>query len=219
MDLKIKDVAELLALSEETIARLVSEGQLPAYRMEDELRFSPEEIENWVLSQKLSFKEEEAPKANHLQFSLYRALYRGDAISLPATSKQELIQGAMAYMAQRYDLDADVLTDLFLDREQMMSTALGEGIAVPHTRDFLLETHFDVVLTVYPEKPLDWEALDGKPVHTLFFLFACEDKHHLHLLSKIAHLSAKRETRAFFQTRPSKEHLLAHVKTWEGALK
>mgnify|MGYP003330610149 CR=1 FL=1 len=48
MDLKIKDVAELLNVSETTIRRWLVGGQIPAYRLNHQYRFSRLEIENWM---------------------------------------------------------------------------------------------------------------------------------------------------------------------------
>lgn len=223
MDLKIKDVAELLNISETTVRRWLAEGKIPAYRINRQYRFSRSEIEDWLLQKKLDGGEFEEyddthPKGN-MQFSLYRALYRGEVLDgVTGQTKEEVIRKTMHYMGERFDLDPEVLTDLFLDREQMMPTALGHGIAVPHTRDFLLDTHYDVIMVVYPKNPIDFRALDGEPVHTLFFLFACEDRHHLNLLAKTAHICVNEKTRAFFHTRPSKERLLDYVKHWENAL-
>ncbi|HSX25884.1 MAG TPA: PTS sugar transporter subunit IIA, partial [Chlamydiales bacterium] len=62
-------------------------------------------------------------------------------------------------------------------------------------------------------------ALDNQPVHTLFFLFACDDKRHLHLLAKLAHLSSKPENLTFLQTHPSKAELLEMIKNWEANIK
>ena len=53
MDLKIKDVAELLNVSETTIRRWLAEGKIPAYRLHHQYRFSRIEIENWMLSCRL----------------------------------------------------------------------------------------------------------------------------------------------------------------------
>ena len=220
MDLKIKDVTELLSVSEEAVRRWLAEGSIPSYKIEGEARFSRTEIEDWLMQHKLGPEfEEELVQQGNRQFNLYRALYRGDVlIDVPGESKEDIFRQAMQHMAELHSLDAEVLTDLFLDRERMMSTALGSGIAVPHTRDFLLDTHFDVVLTVYPKVPLPFDALDGEPVHTLFFLFACEDTHHLNLLSKVAHLNVNEKARAFLGTKPSKERLLEYVKQWESSL-
>ncbi len=229
MDLKIKDVAELLNISETTLRRWISEGKIPAYRLNRQYRFSRSEIEDWLIQHKLDaafseeptdeIKDETVRQGNNLQFSLYRAIYRGEVISeITANSKEAIICQTMERMATRFDLDAEVLTDLFLDREKMMPTTLGHGIGVPHTRDFLLNTHYDVMEVVYPQQPIDYGALDGEPVHTLFFLFACDDRHHLNLLAKLAHLNNNEKTRAFFRTKPSKERLLEFVKHWESSL-
>ncbi|MCP5469476.1 MAG: PTS sugar transporter subunit IIA [Chlamydiales bacterium] len=220
MDLKIKDVAELLNISETTVRRWLAEGKIPAYRLNRQYRFSRPEIEDWLLRQKLDTAEEEhKTEVGNMQFSLYRALYRGFVLTdVEGSSKEEIIGHTMEEMAQKFDLDAAVLTDLFLDREKMMSTALGHGVAVPHTRDFLLNTHFDVVVTVYPKLPLDFAALDGQSVHTLFFLFASDDRNHLNLLAKVAHLCSHEKSRAFLQSKPGKERLLEFVKHWESGL-
>lgn len=228
MDLKIKDVAELLNISETTVRRWLVDGKIPAYRLNRQYRFSRAEIEDWLMQQKLdvAFSEkpnhsakEEPAKANNLQFSLYRAIYRGEVLgSVQGSSKEEIIRHTMEHMATGFDLDAEVLTDLFLDRERMMPTGLGYGIGVPHTRDFLLNTHYDVIEVVYPEKPIEYGALDGEPVNVLFFLFASEDRHHLNLLAKLAHLCASEEARSFFRTKPNKEHLLDYIKQWETSL-
>lgn len=227
MDLKIKDVAELLNISETTVRRLLNDGKIPAYRINRQYRFSRSEIEKWLMEQKLFGSEREskneiAPlvKAGNMQFSFYRAIYRGAVLpDLPLRTKEEIIRYTMGYMSTHFGLDAGVLTDLFLDREKLMSTGLGHGLAVPHTRDFLLDTHYDVVLTVYPEEPIEYGSLDDEPVHTLFFLFASDDKNHLHLLAKIAHLTSQDKARSFLRTKPSKEELLEYVKHWESSLK
>lgn len=220
MDLKIKDVAELLNISESTVRKWLSEGKIPAYRLNRQYRFNRSEIEDWVMRQKLnSFEEKDsAQPTGALQFSLYRGINRGDVLTIGFSKKEDIIAEAMKFMAKRFDLDATVLTELFLDRERLMPTGLGFGIGVPHTRDFLLDTHFDVVLVVYPKTPIDYGALDNEPVHTLFFLFAAEDKNHLHLLSKVAHLSSNEKARSFLKTKPSKESLLDYVKNWETTL-
>lgn len=223
MDLEIRDVAELLSVSEQTIKHWLSEGKIPYYRMDEQIRFSRAEIEDWLMEKKfneqMGFEDDLSHRrqvAGNRQFSLYRALHKG-RVWAPRVemTKEEIIRWTMEQMANHFELDAAVLSDLFLDREQMAPTALGAGIAVPHTRDFLLNRHFDVIEVVYPVFPLDYGALDHRPVHTLFFLFASEDRQHLHLLAKLAHLCSSEETRTFLQTKPPKDKLLEYVKSCE----
>jgi PTS system nitrogen regulatory IIA component len=227
MDLKLKDVIELLNVSETTIKRWISDGKIPYYRLNNQYRFSRSEIENWVLSCKQGgdfspFDEEESPKEKlgTQQFGLYRAIHKGGVYSdIPGDTKEEVIRAAMQQIARDLHLDAEVITELLLDRESLMPTALSNGIGVPHTRDFLLQESYDVIAVVFPAKPIEYGALDGQPVHTLFFLFACDDKRHLHLLAKLAHLSSKPENLAYLKRHPTKAHLLDYIKNWEANIK
>lgn len=226
MDLKLKDVAELLDVSENTIRRWIAEGKIPYYRLNNQLRFSRSEIENWVLSSKqergfMPFEgEEQEARLGTQQFGLYRAIHKGGVYSnVPGATKEEVICEAMKLISADLQLDPEMITELLLDRERLMPTSLSHGVGVPHTRDFLLQESYDVVAIVFPETPIEYGALDGLPVHTLFFLFACDDKRHLHLLAKLAHLSSEKENLQFMRTHPEKTELLEYIKNWETHLK
>lgn len=233
MDLTIDDVAEMLNVSEGTVRTWIEDG-MPAYRIQDQHRFNRLEIEEWVLNQKRDpeadtspFQRNE-PEEQGLEagpggfnyFGLYRALHKGDIYrDIPGNTKEEVIGEAMNLIAGNLGLDAEVMTHLLLDRENLMPTALNNGIAVPHTRDFLLSRHVDMVSVVFPEKPIEYGALDNQPVHTLFFLFACDDRRHLGLLAKLAHLASQPSFLELLKTRPSKQELLETVKEWENLVK
>ena len=219
MDLEIKDVAELLSVSEGTIQRWLAEGKIPAYLMNQQYRFSRIEIENWMMSGQLHSSQEEKgnQKGGMQHFSLYRAIHKGEVFThVTGDKKEEIIRKTMDLVAPKLGIDADVFSELLLDREELMPTALSNGIAVPHTRDFLLPSAFDVIVVVFPEVPIEYGALDGKPVHTLFFLLSTNDKKHLHLLAKLAHLSSQEAALDLLRTKPTKEVLLDFIKDWEG---
>ena len=236
MDLKIKDVADLLNVSEETIQQWIADGKIPAYGINQHYRFSRTEIENWVISHKLAKTHGSSPfgetkkiedsdalseknSGGIKQFGLFRAIHKGGVLHhVPGKTKEEVIRSTMKMVAKDLHVDAEVLIDLLLDRESLMPTALNNGIGVQHTRDSLLNAHHDVGICAVPKEPLQYGALDNEPVHTLFFLFACEDKRHLHLLAKIAHLSNHINSLSFLHSKPSKELLLDFIKDWEGRI-
>jgi nitrogen PTS system EIIA component len=240
MDLKIKDVAELLNVSETTIRRWLSDGKIPAYRLNHQFRFSREEIQNWVmsckmgnaddsqdvqvLSEKIDIKDKKtkdllANKIGSQAYSLFRAIYKGGLISgVEGNTKEQVISESVKIIAKNLSLDAQGLTELLMERENLMPTSLNHGIGVPHTRDFLLPKSHDVVIVVFPKNPIDYGAIDGQKVHTLFFLFACDDKRHLHLLAKLAHLTKNEQALSFFQTKPSQNEVLQYIKSWEAKL-
>jgi len=226
MDLKLDDVAELLNVSPSTVMKWLDEGLIPSYSINQQPRFSRQEIESWMLTRKAQplespasheASEPEYSTKGWQQFCLFRAIHKGMVlINSSGRTKEAIIAETMQQAAGSLNLDAQVLTDLLLDREKMMSTAINQGIAVPHTRDFLLKSHHDLLIVVFLEKPIDWGAMDRKETHTLFFLFACDDRHHLNLLAKLAHLSSDESALAKLQERPQKEELLQFVKHWEA---
>lgn len=240
MDLKIKDVAELLNVSEVTIQRWLTDGKIPAYCINNQYHFNQVEIEDWLMAHKgkngrssfLSNQQNSeettlggdcgtttVSAGGSKQFSLYRAIHKGNVLhNVPGNTKEEVIRQAMKQIALNLPIDAEIVSELLLERESLQSTALNSGIAIPHTRDFFLHTNLDVVTIVFPENLIDYGALDGQPVHTLFFLFASDDRRHLHLLAKIAHLSSQAATLDLLKTKPNKNQLLEYIKDWEGRI-
>lgn len=239
MDLKIKDVAELLSVSTTTIRRWLKEGKIPAYQLHHQYRFSKSEIEDWMLKCKLKLSkdgfspfeekqiypvQEDDPdrsKGGMQMFSLYRAIAKGGVVvEGNGKTKQQFIQDTMRQVAPKLGLDAELLTELLMDREELMPTGLNHGIAVPHTRETVIRPpSSDFVVVAFPKQPLDWGALDGQPVHTALFLFSSTDKTHLHLLSKLAHLSSREDAIRFLSAKPSQEQLLSYVKDWEATIR
>lgn len=241
MDLKIKDVAELLNVSETTIRRWLTDGKIPAYRINHQYRFSRIEIENWMMGCKLKSNEmggslfnetqiyppkeekeghEAAARGGMQHFCLYRAIHQGDVFStIPGITKEEIIRNTTKAISQKLNVDAEVLSELLIDREKLMPTALNNGIAVPHTRDFLRKGPLDMVFVVYPEQPIEYGALDGIPVYALFFLFAGNDKGHLQLLAKLAHFASNPKALEFLQIKPNKKEFLDYIRSWEGQVR
>ncbi|MBS0635772.1 MAG: PTS sugar transporter subunit IIA [Verrucomicrobia bacterium] len=222
MDLELQEVAGLLNVPENVLLKWVSDGKVPSYNINGHFRFSRQEIETWVMS-KDALKEDDLesvkPSNGPLRYNLFRALNNGDVFTdIEADTKQALIRTTMQRLAPSLRLDADVLYELFMDRENLVSTAVGNGIAIPHARDFLMAGHRDAVAVVFLQKPINYGALDGQPVHTLFFLLASDDKRHLALLSKIAHLASTPDMLKQFSKRPQKAELLDIIKTWETKL-
>ncbi len=236
MDLKLKDVAELLNVSETTIRRWLKDGLIPGYLLNHQYRFSKSEIEDWILKCRLKTTDDpkETLEAKHIylqdieplkgrgsfSFGLYRAMVKGGVFrDIPGETKEEIIQHAMKRLAPNLGFDPEVVAELLLDREALSPTALNNGVAVPHTRDSILEhPGSDFVVTVFPQHPLEYGSLDGNLVHTLFFLFSSTDKSHLQLLAKIAHFSSQKKNLDLLSSKPSQELLWSFMKDWESQL-
>ncbi len=109
-----------------------------------------------------------------------------------------------------------VLIDALLSREEMMSTAIGNGIAIPHVRLFdSTNLKEDIVVVAYLFEPIDWKAPDGKPIHTLFFVLAADETRHLQILAEIAQLASDEDFVDFLKTMPSREALIERIRQIE----
>ncbi len=94
-------------------------------------------------------------------------------------------------------------------REDIMSTGLGMGVAVPHAKIPELQEFF--VVCGILENPVDWDSLDGDPVDLIFLIGGPENrqKDYLMLLSKITLVIKNRETRKALRSASCPEDFVA----------
>ncbi len=83
------------------------------------------------------------------------------------------------------------LYEKLLQREQLGSTAIGEGVAIPHCK--MKEVKNPIVLLAISRKSVDFQSLDGKPSYVFFLVVSSPDNPSLNLqiLAAIAHLVRK----------------------------
>ena len=104
------------------------------------------------------------------------------------TKKQVLEELIESLLTQKPQLDRDRLMSVLLERERLGSTGIGDGIAIPHGK---LKDLDQLVLSFgRSSQGVDFESMDGKPVHLFFLLVAPENCAGIHLraLAKIARL-------------------------------
>jgi PTS system nitrogen regulatory IIA component len=95
-----------------------------------------------------------------------------DAIktSLPGGNKRSLIQQLANLAAQRLGIEAATVTAAVNDREQLGSTGFGHGVAIPHAKiDGLAQIY---CLFARLGEPVDYKAIDGRPVDLVFLLLS-----------------------------------------------
>ncbi len=129
-----------------------------------------------------------------------------------STALRKLIQSVPLSLS----LNKEELFNALLSREEMMSTAIGNGIAIPHVRLFdSMSLQEDIVVVAYLFEPVDWVAPDDKPVHTLFFVLAADETRHLQILAEIAQLASEEDFVEFLRTMPAKEALIERIQQLE----
>ena len=84
-------------------------------------------------------------------------------------------------------MDQDFLLRVLLAREALESTGIGDGIAIPHVRNpVVLHVSRPMITLCFLEQAVDYGALDGKPVNTVFSLISPTVRAHLRLLSRLS---------------------------------
>src|SRR5574337_1591919 len=108
-------------------------------------------------------------------------------LSLNATNKADAISEMVQKLVDTgYVTDFDTFKDGILAREALTSTGLGEGIAMPHSKNAAVKEA--VVLFAKKDGGLDYESLDGQPTD-LFFMIAAPDGANDTHLAALAELS------------------------------
>jgi len=131
-------------------------------------------------------------------------------------SFKEAVRSLVSIVKLPNSIDRKVLFNALLSREEMMSTAIGNGIAIPHVRLFdSMSLQEDIVVVAYLFEPVDWVAPDDKPVHTLFFVLAADETRHLQILAEIAQLASDEDFVEFLRTMPAKEALIERIQQVE----
>lgn len=115
---------------------------------------------------------------------------------LEAGSRKRALEAASDLLAANHpDLSARALFDELMSRERLGSTALGDGVAIPHCR-----IRCDGILGVFLKltDPVDYDAPDGDPVDLLFVLVVPpeEASAHLEVLATLARVFQAADNRA-----------------------
>jgi PTS system nitrogen regulatory IIA component len=155
------------------------------------------------------------------ELGLVELLNRGGVFyGIGGGSPQEALTNFFERISVPPSLDKKLLLDAVLEREALMPTAVGNGIALPHPRNPLISNAEDQFVSVgFLESNVHWKALDGKPVHTAILIVSASAKLHLHILSRINFFCQQESFRKLLKIRSSREEICKAIeeaeKTWK----
>ncbi len=191
MQLTVQDVAELLKVSEKTVYRWVNERSLPGYRVSGQYRFNRAELLEWATSRRIHVSPEifQEPESSSVPLPGFADALQAGGIfyRLSGNDKESALRSVVDHMRLPEEVDRDFLLRVLLAREALASTGIGDGIAIPHVRNpIVLHVPRPMICLCFLENPVEFGALDGRPVHALFSLISPTVRAHLHLLSRLA---------------------------------
>ncbi|HQV30242.1 MAG TPA: PTS sugar transporter subunit IIA [Calditrichia bacterium] len=121
-----------------------------------------------------------------------------DLIKIPLTGKGKtgVITELLEWLSQHHSLeDSQKVLAQILEREEIMTTGVGNGVAIPHCKTNTV-TDFVIALGIHPGG-VAFKSLDGKPAHIIFMLVGPDSQPgaHIRLLSRISRIISDNATR------------------------
>ena len=132
--------------------------------------------------------------------------------ALQATEKRAILEELASYMAGRHPrIDRDTLARVLIEREQLASTAIGEGVAIPHGK---LSSVSEIVACLgRAPTGVEFDSMDGQPTYLFFVLVAPESSTgaHLKALARISRVFKDPEFRRRLLDAPDAEAMYTVV--------
>ena len=197
----IQELARLLGMDARLVERMAQRGEIPCQKIGGQLRFNRAAITEWLQHRMGSMSDDhlagvDAGMTAHRETNPEDAIIipqlRLDAISthLPARTRDSVLR-ELTKMATNTGLlyDAEELLEALNQREELCSTAMEAGIAMPHPRRPMPYTIGEPILVIaYAPKGIGFGAPDGKLTDLFFMTCSQDDKHHLHVLARLCRM-------------------------------
>ena len=176
--LTIEEVAKYLRVSERTVYDWAQKGEIPSGKIGTVWRFKKSEIEKWVNDRLSSGSKPVIPGE---QVQVKNILSPDRIIFLNHSTKHDALLELANNLstAPQVKMSSELSVEI-LKREELMSTAIGRGIAIPHVR---LSSVTDLVMSVGISKCdiIDFQPIDDVPVRLLFMIAAAYNQHAYYL--------------------------------------
>ena len=216
MQLGVKEAANLLNISEKSVYRWINQGFLPAYRVNDQYRFNRAELLEWATSRKINVSPDifNEPTSSGVPIpSLMESIQSGGIFyRIEGDTKGSVLKSVVEHMRLPDGVDREFLFRVMLAREELASTGIGDGIAIPHVRNpVVLHVSQPIISLCFLETPVEYEALDGKPVHALFGIISPTLRAHLHLLSRLSFALRDEGFKSAITRQARREEILGEV--------
>jgi len=137
-------------------------------------------------------------------------------LNILSVKKEDIIKELISPMIKkRTAISEKPLLKALLNREELGSTAIGNGVAIPHARTPSVKEK--AVVFARSKKGRDFDSIDGKPVN-LFFMIVSPDREtgpHLKMLARISRLLQNVDFRESLMTLPTAREIIGYIRSKE----
>jgi PTS system nitrogen regulatory IIA component len=137
---------------------------------------------------------------------------------VPGATPQDVLGWLVSAVKLPGHVDREKLLSAVLEREDLLSTAVGNGIALPHPRNPIIEKEEDQCAVLgFLENEVDWDALDGKTVTAVVLVVSSSARSHLTALQRITFFCRDGGFCGLLKRRAPPEEILAYIEKAEAA--
>jgi PTS system nitrogen regulatory IIA component len=193
----MEQLASYLRRDVREVGKLVSRGHLPGHKVGGQWRFARAEINQWIETQLPAYTEKqladlESSGRGGAEEPLIAGLLSEASVAVPlvASTKASVLRELVALAEQSWQVyDPTAILDAIKQREEMGSTALPNGVAIPHPRRPLPNALGESVLAyARTTSGIPFGAPRGE-LTDIFFLVCCrDDQTHLRVLARLTRL-------------------------------
>ncbi len=193
--LTLAETARYLKVSEKTIHRMIEDNAIPCAKIGGQWRFMKTMLDGWLQSQMNVIPQKDYIDALHAQkdaISLGRLIDPSCVfLDLPAVTPEHLLRTLSHALKQSGALsEEDSYLQQLLEREKLMSTGIGHGIALPHPRQSgLSPVRYSALAVGYCPEGIDFNAIDGEKTHLFITIASSSDPVHLRVLSLLTRIA------------------------------
>lgn len=144
---------------------------------------------------------------------LVRMIEKGGVYyNISGATPDEVFADVLPHLALPPGVERERMYALLCEREGLMTTSIGSGIALPHPRTPLVSDERDErIFVCFLDKAINFNAMDGKPVYVLFIILSAGSQSHLKVLSRLSYLFQQESFRATLRNKPDTKELISAI--------
>ncbi len=141
-------------------------------------------------------------------------IHRGGVFfDVEGTSPQEIYKNISEQIEKPEGVTSDLIYNALCAREQVLSTAVGNGIALPHARASIIKSEENQkICVVYLKNPIDMQAPDEREVFVMFVLLTSNSQVHLKVLTELAGLFRNLRFRKALESHAGEAEILSLIR-------
>lgn len=213
MQLTVRQAATYFGVGESQVRKWIATRGMPVHRAHERLHLNAIEVWEWAIEQGIPVSrrllDEARRSPDQVPALVDMVALGGIHRDVEGTDKSGVLAAIVARLPLPDEVDREHLLAVLEAREAMGSTGVGGGIAIPHVRNpILLHIGEPRVALFFLRHPVDFDSIDGQPVHAVFLVVSPSIPAHLRILAELGFALRNPHLRELLQHRADDQRIL-----------